>query len=267
MQEDREYSVYPSDLDIVAAFRQFDDYLRSNGYVSKNQKSNDHYLTLHIGENRRLHAENFDEFMHLLEKNPAALPINVHYFWTKGKSGVGFSSIINLRKSGLEVCVRSEDLDIVGSIHDRVRTVFQASNPREEGAETMSKYGLKKSIFLAHRFDEYGNEVSGKLHIFLRRLGFEVKEGSGYETKNIPDKVAQKIRSQDIFLCVFTPGDTSWIVSETSFAKALGKYVVILCDDRLSINKGIIGGDYEHLPFPESIIEKCYSDLLYCLPQ
>ena len=265
MQEDREYSVYPSDLDIPEAFRSFEEYLKSNGYTPTEQKSDSHSLTVYDGEFRRLHAENFDEFMRTLAKHPGALPIYLHYYWKKGKDN-GFSAIINLRKSGLEVCVRSDDLDIVSSIHDRIRTFFKASNPLEANAERVSKYGLKKSIFLAHRFDDYGNKIAADVNTFLRRLGFDVKEGSGYETKNIPDKVAQKIRAQDIFLCLFTPGDTSWILSETSFAKALGKYIVIICDDKLKINKGIIGGDYEHLPFPHDNIEKCYSELLYCLP-
>ncbi len=265
MQEDREYSVYPSNLDILSSFRQFDEYLKINKYKPQEPKSDSHSLSLHIGEFRRLHAENFQEFMRLLETYPNALPIYVHYYWGKNAS-LGFSTIINIRKSGLEVCVRSDDLDIISSIHDHVKSFFQASNPGEDVSAKVSKYGLKKSIFLAHRFDEYGNDVSGKLNTFLRRLGFDVKEGSGYETKNIPDKVAQKIHSQDIFICIFTPGDTSWILSETSYAKALGKYIIILCDNQMNLNKGIIGSDYEHLPFPKNVVEKCYTDLIYCLP-
>ncbi|MBI4619274.1 MAG: hypothetical protein HY739_03795 [Desulfobacterales bacterium] len=265
MQEDRDYSVYPSDLNVLEAFKSFDEYLKSNGYTPTGQKSESHSLTIYDGEFRRLHAENLDEFMGTLSKHPGALPIYLHYYWKKGKDK-GFSAIINVKRSGLEVCVRSDDLDIVSSIHDRIRTFFKASNPLEDTSERVSKYGLKKSIFLAHRFDEYGNKVAANVNTFLRRLGFNVNEGSGYETKNIPDKVAQKIRSQDIFICIFTPGDTSWILSETSFAKALGKYIIILCDDSLNINKGIVGGDYEHLPFPYENVEKCYSELLYSLP-
>ncbi len=264
MQEDREYSVYPSDLDIYASFKEFADYLKSNGYESMGQKSRDHSLTIHLSKFQRLHAENFDEFLRTLEKNKSALPIELHYYWEKADKS--FSSIINVRKSGLEVCVRSDDLDVVSSIHDHIRTYFKASNPLQDNTDRISKFGLKKSIFLAHRFDETGNIVASKVLTFLKRLGFDVKEGSGYETKNIPDKVTSKIKSQDIFICIFTSGDSSWIISETSYAKALGKYIIILCDESLNINKGIIGGDYEHIPFPSEFVEKAYSDLLYCLP-
>jgi hypothetical protein len=178
MQEDREYSVYPSDLDVFEAFKSFDEYLKSNGYNPIGQKSAKQSLIIYDGEFRRLHAEDFDEFMRTLGKHPRALPIYLHYYWNKGKEN-GFSTIINIKKSGLEVCVRSDDLDIVSSIHYRIKTIFKASNPLEETAERLSKYGLKKSIFLAHRFDEYGNKVAINVNTFLRRLGFNVLEGSG----------------------------------------------------------------------------------------
>ena len=49
-----------------------------------------------------------------------------------------------------------------------------------------------------------------------RPRGFDILEGSGYEARDIPDKVAEKIMSQDIFICLVTPGDTLWILSETA---------------------------------------------------
>jgi ribosome maturation factor RimP len=101
---------------------------------------------------------------------------------------------------------------------------------------------------------------------FLRRLGFDVAEGAGYEARDIPEKVGDRIRSQDIFLCVATPGDSSWLLSEAAFAKALGKHVIILCQADVEFNKGIIGSEHEYLSFPRGNVEKIYCDLLYALP-
>jgi hypothetical protein len=98
-------------------------------------------------------------------------------------------------------------------------------------------------------------------------LGFDVKEGSGYKARDIPDKVAGKIRSQDILICLVTPGDTSWILSEAAFAKGQNKYIVVVCQEEVTFNKGIIGGDYEHLSFPKDNVEKCFSDLVLALPR
>jgi hypothetical protein len=105
------------------------------------------------------------------------------------------------------------------------------------------------------------------LRRFLERLGFDILEGEGYEGKDIPDKVIQRINQQDIFLCLFTPGDPSWLLTEVAFAKGREKYIVIVCEEKTVINRGIIGSDYEYLPFPSGFVEKAFSDLLSALPR
>jgi len=122
-------------------------------------------------------------------------------------------------------------------------------------------------VFLAHRFDEQGRAYAEVVVRFLRLLGFEVLQGEGYEARNIPEKVADRIRSQDIFLCIVSDGDASWILSEAAFAKGLSKYVIILRQEDVPFKKGIIGVDYEHLTFPKGSMEKAFTDLLYALPR
>ena len=173
---------------------------------------------------------------------------------------------IEVHRGELKVSVETEDLNTMAAMHERIREIFQASTPPPEKSPSLSRYDLKKSIFLAHRFDDDGNRTAGLLSTFLRRLGFDLLEGSGYEARDIPAKVADRIRSQDIFVCVATTGDLSWILSELGFAKGLGKYLIVLCEDTVDFNKGIIGADYEYIPFPQGCIEKTYSDLLYALP-
>jgi len=265
MEDSRSYSVYPSNLDIPAAFKCYRDFMKSRGYEGGKKTSSAHKFNLDVSPYRSLLAEHFDEFIGLLEKHPHSLPIELHTKWEKGEN-IWFANYIYISKSSLSVSVKSDDLDVISSVHDNIQQCFQASNPHEEQIERLSKYGLKKSLFLAHRFDEIGNSLAANLGRFLVRLGFDVKEGSGYETMAIPEKVAAKIDTQDIFICLVTPGDTNWIVSEAAYAKAKNKYLIIVCQDSMNFNKGIIGGDYEHLPFPEGVIEKCYSDLVYALP-
>ena len=265
MEDSRDYSVYPSNLDIPAAFKCYRDFMKSRGYEGGKITTSNHKFSLDVSPYRTLLANNFVEFIGLLEKYPHSLPIEIHTKWEKGKN-IWFANYIYITKSSLSVSVKSDDLDVISSVHDNIQQCFQASNPHGEQIERLSKYGLKKSIFLAHRFDEIGNSLSANLERFLVRLGFDVKEGSGYETKDIPEKVAAKIDTQDIFVCLVTPGDTSWILSEAAYAKAKNKYLIIVCQDGVNLNKGIIGGDYEHLPFPEGVVEKCFSDLVYALP-
>jgi len=265
MEDSRKYSVYPSDLNILRAFKYFREYLKENKYEGGKQQRNEHKFILNVSPYRTLLAIDFEEFIKLLEKFPNSLPLEIHTTWKK-KTDIGFANYIYLDKSHLMVSINSDDLDIVSSIHDKLKECFQASNPQQDKIERLSKYDLKKSIFLAHRFDDYGNKQAAILNRFLSSLGFDVKEGSGYEARDIPDKVAAKINSQDIFLCLATPGDLNWVLSEAAFAKGRNKYIVIICQNDVVFSKGIIGGDYEHLTFPKDNIEKCFSDLVYALP-
>lgn len=265
MEDARDYLVYPSDLNIFNAFKEYSEYLRERGYEGGKQKNDSHKFKLEVSPYRSLLAHDFDEFLKLLEKHPHALPIEVHTYWGKSNKN-GFANYIYISSSKISISVNSGDLDIVSAIHDKLRVIFSASNPHQEHIDRFSKYGLKKSIFLAHRFDDYGNNQAEILNKFLRRLGFDVKEGSGYEAKDIPDKVADKIKAQDILICLVTPGESSWILSEVAFAKGKNKYIIIVCQDDVVFNKGIIGSDYEHMLFPKNNVEKSFSDLVYALP-
>ena len=100
----------------------------------------------------------------------------------------------------------------------------------------------------------------------LTSIGFQVLEGSGYESRDIPSKVLDKIKQQDIFICLVTPGNHSWILSEASTAKALNKYIVIICPANTQFDKGILGQDFEYITFPEGFIEKIFIDIIYALP-
>lgn len=265
MQDDRDYSVYPSDLDVLGAFTKFYQYLKGQGYTPMKRVTEGFYFEITVSPHRTLHAENYDEFLSLLAEHPKALPISIHTRFEKDKV-MGFAFIIRVRSSGLETSVRCDHLEVLSSIHDRIRENFKAYNPNEDRKTEFFRRGLKKSVFLAHRFDENGTETAASLSEFLRRLGFDVKEGSGYEGRDIPDKVSERIRSQDILVALVTKGDPSWILSEVAYAKALGRQIIVIIEKGCEFKKGILGSDFEHMEFPVDQLEKCYSSLVYALP-
>lgn len=266
MKETRKYTVCPSDLEPLGCFERFRDYLKKCGFtpepdpLCRNMGS-----SLHFGDTRILRSSDFAEFLETLRDNPRAFPIMMHFHWVRKKDS--FAIDIGLWKSRIEVTIGADDPTIMAAVHDKVAEIFSASNPVPDKSPSVSKCDLKRSVFLAHRFDEQGNKTASVLATFVRRLGFDVKEGDGYETRDIPGKVADRIRSQDVFICLVTSGDASWILSETAFAKGLNKYIVLVAQQDVSFSKGIIGGDYEHMSFPEGNVEKVFSDLLYVLPR
>jgi len=265
VRDTREYTVYPSELNILESFKNLTEYLSACGYEEIPDTECPETYTLQVDPSRTLEARSLAGFIDLLRRFPASMPITLHTH-LRNKNLEYLVCVVSVRQSGIGVMADAVDPNQVEGIHGRIKEFFQASNPWEQERRSVSRYDLKKSVFLAHRFDSPGNDISSRLATFLRRLGFEVLEGSGYETQGIPDKVMGKIKSQDIFICVVTSGDASWILSEASVAKARNKYLILLCQRGVSFNKGIIGQDHEYLEFPGDDIEKVYSELLYALP-
>lgn len=265
MRETREYSVYPSDLKPLAAFEALLSHMKRCGYDEDQDACPNIKYIVHLQDSRSLETREYAEFVEILARYPLVETLSAHSHWNTGKSG-DLGCIVMLRPKSLSVTAESSDLNVLAGTHDTVRQLFGASNPPEDRSPLLQRRNVKKSIFLAHRFDESGNRAGAALTRFLMRLGFNVVEGSGYEAREIPVKVAERITKQDIFICVATPGDHSWILSEASFAKALNKYLIVLCEEGVSLNKGILGIDYEYIPFPSQCIERAYYDLLYALP-
>jgi hypothetical protein len=262
MEENRIYSVYPSNLDIIGAIKQFDEYLAKAGY-KPNKKSEGSKLSLQIDPYRWLNAESWAEFIDLFERYPSALP-SFNFGWTK-KGNIWIAAAVTVFESKLLISVNSDDPDRVAGLHETLKTFFKASNP-PVSHKPIGRYNLKRSIFVAHRFDDRGNEVAGIISKYCSLLGFEVKDGIGYESRVIPDKVTERIQSQDIFIVIFTQGKHDWLISEMSYAKGLNKYLIVLAEGSLEIAKGIVGSDFEHISFPSDNLYKCLMDLLYVLP-
>jgi hypothetical protein len=266
MRETRQYKVYPSDLKLREAFEGLLTHMKRCGYAENQQACDNVKYNVELKDSRSLETRDYTEFVEILGRFPVVANLIAHSHWDTGKSG-DLGCIVLLRPSSLSITVESTDLNVLAGTHDVIRQLFSASNPTQDRSPQLNRWDLKKSIFLAHRFDQEGNLVAATLSRFLTLLGFDVLEGMGYEAREIPAKVAERISKQEIFICVATAGDHSWILSEASFAKGVGKYLVILCENGVSFNKGILGSDYEYISFPTNYIEKAYCDLLYALPR
>lgn len=265
MRETRQYSLYPNDLSPSSAFASLLAHMKRCGYKEDPITCPQVKYVVHLPDSRTLGTRNYTEFVETLSRSPRPERVFAHSHWDTGKTG-DLACIVTLSPRSLDVEVESSDLNLVAGTHDTVRQIFRASNPPKERSPLLQRYNLKKSVFLAHRFDDKGNSAAESLGRFLRRLGFDVAEGEGYEAREVPAKVAERISAQDIFLCLATPGDHSWILSEAGFAKGLKKYVIVICEEGVTLNKGILGSDYEYMTYPPGCIEKTYSGLLYALP-
>jgi hypothetical protein len=265
MRETRQYGVYPSNLEPLAAFTGLHDHMVRSGYQENPKACKNIEYVVRVDSTRTLETYKYSEFLEILGRHPRPKDTRAHSHWTTGSAG-DLGCIVDLDPGSLQVIVESTDLNLLAGTHDIVRQLFDASNPPKERNELLSRMHLKKSVFLAHRFDDGGRACATIVSHFLGRLGFDVKEGEGYEARDIPRKVIERIEAQDVFLCLATPGDHHWILSEASFAKARDKYVIVICEEGVTFSKGILGSDFEYLTYPAGFVEKMYVELLYALP-
>ena len=221
--------------------------------------------TATINSTRTLSASTWAEFLKVIDRHPNPKRIFVHSHWScKDRPDVEVFLSISSRE--IEITVGSSDEAVLELLHRELKENFQASNPAPAKSPLLSKWKLKKTVFLAHRFDSYGTTIASVVQKFLSRCGFSIVEGEGYEARMIPAKVTERIQSNDILLAVITAGDATWISSEAAFAHGQGKYIVFLVEEGAAFKKGILDEDYEHITFPKANVEKAFSELLYALP-
>lgn len=265
MNDIRQYRAYPSDLDLQASLRLVWDYFHDCRYKEDWETCPAATITFTVNADRTFTLRSLKELERLLQKHAHPENLFLHTHWKVRDEVIRF--MVTIEPSRLIVSVQSEDPNVVAGIHERVKEIFKVSGETAERSPDPRRSQCRKSVFLAHRFDETGRAESARLSTFLRRLEFSVSEGEGYEAAAVPEKVSARIMSQDIFLCLVTPGDPSWLQSEAGFAKAKGKYIILLIQEGVPFNRGIVGADYEHMQFPCGNVERAFSDLLYALPQ
>jgi hypothetical protein len=265
MRDSRTYSVFPSNLSLPEAFHASDRKLSELGYTEAQGVCPNTQYTATIDSTRTLSADTWAEFLRVIDRYPNPERVFVHSHWAcKDRKDVEVFITVSSRE--IDITVGSSEQAVLELLHRELQENFRASNPAPEKSPLLSRWKLKKTVFLAHRFDDYGRTIATAVQKFLSRCGFSVVEGEGYEARMIPAKVAERIQSQDILLAVITPGDATWISSEAAFAHGQRKYIVFLVEEGLAFKKGILGADYEHLTFPRANVEKAFSDLLYALP-
>jgi hypothetical protein len=119
-----------------------------------------------------------------------------------------------------------------------------------------------KTAFIAHRFDNVGNELADKLARFLELLGFSVATGRGFSPTSIAEKVKKRIEEKAMVLVIFTPGsDDTWLIQESILGSITGKPIIILKDTSSSFKAGILS-DLEYIPFVSPNIESCFIPVL-----
>jgi hypothetical protein len=121
---------------------------------------------------------------------------------------------------------------------------------------------LARTAFIAHRFDEPGQEAADKVARFLSLLGFDCATGRGYAPGSVAEKVRSRLTSQAIVVVILTPGDDStWLVQESLLSSVSGKPLIILKESKADFKPALLS-DHEFIPFSGKRVEQAFIPLL-----
>lgn len=162
------------------------------------------------------------------------------------------------------------------TIHgERFLTVnLNSKNPEEPLTSVMEFLGLRpeelvhseqgrpRKIFIAHRFDDDGEEAANKVALFLTLLGFECVTGRGYAPGSVAEKVKSRLQAQAVVVVLLTPGeDSTWLVQESLLSNLVGKPLILVKEAKAVFKPGLLS-DHEFIPFFAPRIEQAFIPLL-----
>jgi hypothetical protein len=127
-----------------------------------------------------------------------------------------------------------------------------------------------RSAFIAHSFDELGDDLAAKVERLLKTLGFGVVTGKPYSSTTVSGKVKQRIREQGIVVSIVTKQDAAsserqslsmWVAQESAFAEGAHKPLFLLVQRDADFNPGL-HGDLERIPFDVASLDEAFLKLL-----
>ena len=261
MKKHISYRVWPSDLRLEEELGLLEDFASERGLAPHSQGP--FLLTVDVDRHQKVECDTLEEWVEYMKHSPEreGFRVCLRYVDDEQDSHLDVDVIHSFNR--VKVDVSSDKADWVESAHAMISRVFQLSNPAVlEGDGTREKL-LDATVFIGRHFDASADVYSASLQKFLELLDFDVKQGKGYTSQPIPDKVKDRIDSQDIFIVVVSGSGThEWLTAEPSYALGRDKHVILMVEEGVSYNPTILGQDLEQIRFPRGHIEKTFIPLL-----
>jgi len=134
--------------------------------------------------------------------------------------------------------------------------------PEPEPDNEVRLPALKRTVFIAHSFDDAGRSYAFQLTKFLSLLGFQIATGEGFAPESISAKVKRRLAAQEVVVVVMSEKqDLTWLVHETAGAAATAKPVILLIEKGIDFKLGILG-DLEYIVFEPRQIAETFTPIL-----
>ena len=119
-----------------------------------------------------------------------------------------------------------------------------------------------RTAFIAHRFDDQGEQLADRLARLLGLLDFTVKTGRGFSPESVAEKVKSRMESQAIVFVLLTSGaDPTWLTQESVLGYVAGKPVFLLLERSVQLKPGLLG-DLEYIAFTAPHVDTAFVPIL-----
>lgn len=116
----------------------------------------------------------------------------------------------------------------------------------------------KRTVFIAHSFDDSGRSNAFQLTKFLNLLGFEVATGEGFSPEGVSSKVRRRLKAQEVVVVVMSKRDDfTWLIQEMTGASFADKPLIVLVEEGVDFKAGILG-DLEYIKYPTANVSLCF---------
>ncbi len=161
-----------------------------------------------------------------------------------------------------------DELDSTPSLYDvnqRVVKILRKIEAWEAESRRESNIG-DKSCFVSFNFDERGLALAFELRDLFELLGVKFVSGFGYEPRSVSNKVLDRMRANNcLFIVIVTRSSgNEWLQQEIGVAKGLNLPVMVLMEEGVEFDLGILG-DNEYVRFPKQTISKTFVSVIRAL--
>jgi len=151
----------------------------------------------------------------------------------------------------------SQSLELLEELEGLLQ-LTPAAPPKQENPAR----NLKRTVFIAHSFDDAGRSYAFQLTKVLSLLGFEVATGEGYAPESVSSKVRRRLAAQEIAVAIVSErDDMTWLIQEATAVDFSGKPLILMVEEGATFKLGILG-DLEYIKFPRGHISESIPPLI-----
>lgn len=170
------------------------------------------------------------------------------------------------RQDTIEIILSQNSFENIRKLFITIEEILslEAIKPKMLEEENIDR---KRSIFVAHSFDQTGKSYAYELNQFLKLIQFEVLTGEGYSPESISKKVLKRLKAQENVIVIISKEEVpTWLTQEAAGATFLEKPLFILIEKGANFISGI-HGDSEYIEFSPGEISETFIPILQGLQE